>query len=156
MSKRDHISLTTKLAAVLLEMKVADENGNLVPLIDRETAKNMTADQIVSLFHADHFPIPFATARDLGMTPEQYNHPTNITMRPLMEHRIKTATKDVPQIAKSNRLSAQHQDFQRRMLRRAGQAEGEEEKPKRKALIAGSRGTPFRKKINGQVVRRGE
>lgn len=154
MTKRDHISLTTKLAAVLLEMKVADENGQLVPLIDRETAKNMTAEQICSLFHADHFPIPFATARDIGMAPDQYNHPTNITMRPLMEHRIKTAKIDVPAIAKGNRISASHQDFRRRVLAKVTGDEVEEA-PKRKALIPGSKGTGFRKKINGRVERRG-
>jgi hypothetical protein len=151
--KRKDPNATEKLAALVMTLKV-EVNGELVPLVTREEAKKMTADQVASLIHIDHDPIPFAIARDLGMTPEEYNHPTNLTPRPIIEHRIKTVTKDVPQIAKSNRLSAAHEEFQRRMLRRIGQAEGEEEKPKRKALINGSRGTPFRKKINGQVVRR--
>jgi hypothetical protein len=153
MTARKTPTLKEKLAAFVLTMKI-EEDGKLVPLVTREEAKQMTTDQILSLVQADHDPVPVAIAVPLGWTPEQYNHPTNLTMRAIIGHRIKTATKDVPQIAKSNRLSAQHQDFQRRMLRRTGQAEGEEEKPKRKALINGSRGTPFRKKINGQVVRR--
>lgn len=146
MSKRDHISLTTKLAAVLLEMKVADEAGNLVPLIDREMAKQMTADQIVSLWQWDHHPVPKA----LGGS----DHPTNLTPRPIIEHRIKTAKVDVPTIAKSNRLSAQHQEFQRKMLARTGQAEAAEEAPRRKAVIAGSKASGFKKKLNGRVERR--
>lgn len=145
MTKRDHISLTTKLAAVLLEMKVADENGQLVPLIDREMAKNMTAAQVISLWQFDHYPVPKA----LGGS----DHPTNLVARPIMEHRTKTAKIDVPAIAKSARISASHEDFKRRLLAKATGAETEEA-PKRKALIAGSRGTPFRKKINGRVERR--
>ena len=146
MSKRDHIGLKTKLAAVLLEMKRPDENGNLVPWIDRETAKEMTPEMIIALFHFDHFPVPKA----LGGT----DHPTNLTPRPIMEHREKTAKIDVPTIAKTNRISAAHEDFRRNMLRRVGQEESPDEAPKRKALIPGSKGTGFRKKINGRVERR--
>lgn len=145
MSKRDHINMTTKLAAVLLEMKVADENGDLVPWIDRETAKNMTAHQICSLVNFDHCPVPKAFGGS--------DHPTNLVARPIIEHRIKTAKTDVPAIAKTARISASHEAFQRKMLARQTGEEAEEE-PGRKSLIAGSKGTPFRKKINGRVERR--
>ena len=145
MSKRDHISLTTKLAAVLLEMKVADENGNLVPLIDREMAKSMTAAQVVSLWEFDHFPVPKA----LGGS----DHPTNLVARPIIEHRIKTAKVDVPTIAKSNRISAAHEDFKRRVLAKVTGDEIEEA-PRRKATFPTSRQSRFKKKINGRVERR--
>lgn len=146
MSKRDHISLTTKLAAVLLEMKVADENGNLVPLIDRETAKNLTAAQVISLWQFDHYPVPKA----LGGS----DHPTNLVARPIMEHRIKTAKIDVPAIAKTARISAAHEDFKRRILAKVT-GDTAEEAPKRKATFPTSRGSQFKKKLNGRVERRG-
>lgn len=154
MTARKDPNMTEKYAALVMTL-VVEVDGELVPLVSREEAKQMTAEQIASLVHADHDPIPFAIARDLGMTPKEYNHPTNITIRPILAHRIKTAKHDVPQIAKGNRISAEQQDFQRRMLCRVGQAEPEEEKPqRRKALIPGSKGTPFRKKINRTVERR--
>jgi hypothetical protein len=146
MSKRDHISLTTKLAAVLLEMKRPDESGNLVPWIDREAAKEMTPEMIISLFHFDHHPIPKA----FGGT----DHPTNLTPRPIMEHRIKTAKIDVPQIAKTARISAAHQAFQRKLLARQTGEEAEEA-PRRKPIFPGSRQSKYKKKINGRVERRG-
>lgn len=145
MSKRDHISLTTKLAAVLLEMKVADEKGNLVPWIDRELAKELTAAQICSLVEFDHYPVPKALGGD--------DHPTNLVALPIMAHRKKTATKDVPAIAKSNRISRAHEDFKRRILAKVT-GDAPEEAPKRKAVMPGSRASGFRKKINGRVERR--
>lgn len=151
--KRKAPTLKEKLAAFVLTMKV-EENGVLVPLVTRDQAKNMTADQLISLIQIDHAPIPVATAVALGMTPDEYNHPTNLTPLPIMEHRIKTATKDVPTIAKGNRISAAHEDFKRRLL---AKVTGDEvaETPKRKATLPGSRSTPWRKKINGRVERRG-
>lgn len=152
MTARKTPTLKEKLAAFVLTMKV-EENGQLVPLVSRDQAKNMTADQLISLIQIDHAPIPVATAVALGMTPDEYNHPTNLTPLPIMEHRIKTATRDVPTIAKGNRITAAHEDFKRRILAKVtGEETGQD--PKRKALIPGSRGTGFRKKINGRVERR--
>lgn len=150
--KRKDPNSTEKLAALVMTLKV-EVNGELVPLVTREEAKKMTADQVASLIHLDHDPIPFAIARDLGMTPEEYNHPTNLTPRPIMEHRIKTATRDVPTIAKGNRISAAHEDFKRRVLAKVT-GEATEEAPKRKATFPGSRQSQFKKKINGRVERR--
>ena len=89
-----------------------------------------------------------------GMTPAEYNHPTNLTPRPIMEHRIKTATRDVPTITKGNRISAAHEDFKRRVLAKVT-GDTAEEAPKRKATFPGSRQSQFKKKINGRVERRG-
>jgi len=138
--KRKDPTLKEKLAAFVLTMKV-DDGGVLVPLVTREEAKNMTTDQLLSLIHIDHDPIPVATAVALGMTADEYNHPTNLTPLPIMEHRIKTATKDVPTIAKGNRISAAHEDFKRRLLAKVT-GDKAEEAPKRKR-------TSFRKKPDG-------
>jgi len=152
MTARKPPTLKEKLAAFVLTMKVED-NGQLVPLVSREEAKNMTTDQLLSLIHIDHDPIPVATAVALGMTAEEYNHPTNLTPLPILTHRTKTATQDVPTIAKGNRISASHEDFKRRLLAKVT-GDAPEEKPKRKALIPGSRGTSFKRKINGRIERR--
>lgn len=153
MTARKTPTLKEKLAAFVLTMKV-EENGQLVPLVSRDQAKQMTTDQLLSLLNWDHAPIPVATAVALGMTPDEYNHPTNLTPLPIMEHRIKTATKDVPTIAKGNRISAAHEDFKRRILAKVTGDETEEA-PKRKATFPTSRGSQWKKKLNGRVERRG-
>lgn len=141
---RKQPTLREKLAALALTIKVEDD-GQLVPLVTRDEAKQMTADQILSLLQWDHDPVPVA----LGGT----NHPTNLVARPILEHRIKTAKKDVPAIAKTERISKSHQEFQRKLLAKTGQAEAPEAK-RFKAVLPGSRASRFKKKINGQVVPR--
>lgn len=153
MTARKTPTLKEKLAAFVLTMKVEHE-GQLVPLVTRDEAKNMTTEQLLSLLNWDHDPVPVATAVALGMTPEEYNHPTNLTPLPIITHRTKTATQDVPTIAKGNRISAAHEDFKRRLLAKATGDEVEEA-PKRKATLPGSRSTPWKKKVNGRVERRG-
>jgi hypothetical protein len=88
--------------------------------IPREHAKLMTPDQMLSLVHVDHDPVPFALARDLGWSPEQYNHPSNLTLRLIRDHRTKTASKDIPDLAKTDRIRTEHAEFQRRILAKAG------------------------------------
>jgi len=152
MTARKTPTLKEKLAAFVLTMKVED-NGQLVPLVTRDEAKNMTTEQLLSLLNWDHDPIPVATAVALGMTAEEYNHPTNLTPLPILTHRTKTATRDVPTIAKGNRISAAHEDFRRRLMAKAT-GEEVEAAPKRKAVIPGSKQSGFRKKLNGRVERR--
>lgn len=103
MTKRGHINLTTKLAAALLTMKRPDENGVLVPFISHEHAKLMSDEQIISLFNFDHCVVPKAH--------DGPDEAWNLEPLPIMEHRVKTATKDIPQIAKTKRLSAAHAEF---------------------------------------------
>lgn len=124
-AKRKPIPLETKLAAALLTTMRPDENGKLVPVIPPEHAQHMTAREVISLFHFDH-NIPHA----LGGSDAHHN----LVPRPLMEHRHKTATVDVPAIARTKRISEKHEAFRRRVLAKTGQ-EGEAEtvsKPKRK------------------------
>lgn len=113
-------NLTEKLAACLI----------LLGFVKREAAKEMTAGEIVALAGEwDHHPIPYAVARDLGMTPEQYNHPTNIDPKPPAVHKTKTKD-DVTRIAKGKRITKEHEAFQRRLL--AKSQPDTPEKPKKK------------------------
>ena len=89
--------------------------------IEREHAKAMHVEQILSLVQWDHDPVPASLAIELGWTPEQYNHPTNLTARMILDHREKTATKDIPELAKTDRVTEEHEAFRRRMLAKAGQ-----------------------------------
>ena len=147
MTSRKSISLKTKLAAALCNMLRPDESGALVPVIDYESAKQMTEDQILSIFHFDHYP----TAKHQGG--KDVHH--NLVPRPILEHRQKTAKIDAPAAAKSARLSAHQEEFRRKMLAKAGQGWTADEERKRKGpQIAGSRSTPWKKKISGETVRR--
>ena len=132
--KRKPPSQRQILASMIVEhIKVFDaSSGELVPLISRDEARAMTADQIISLINVDHAPVPIATAVPLGWGPERYNHPTNLEVKPIRDHREKTAKVDVPAIAKSDRITAEQADFRRNMLRRSGMAEGNEAPPPKK------------------------
>lgn len=96
MTARTHIRMKTKLASALCNMLRPDETGKLVPVIPYEHAKLMTEDQVLSIFHFDHWPI-----RKTDGGPDAH---WNLTPRPLPEHRKKTAEIDIPQIAKADRI----------------------------------------------------
>ena len=114
MSARDYIPLKVELAAALLQIPVLYADGSVGPIVDHETAKQMTPDQVRSLFHRDHYPV-----RKVDGGPDAH---WNIIWRPVMQHRHKTALIDKPQIAKSDRIMASEAAFRLRMLARAGQA----------------------------------
>jgi hypothetical protein len=118
--KRKHIPCSVKLASALLQMKRPDETGKLVPIIPHEDAKLMTAEQIISLFHFDHYPVRHA---DGGA-----DEPHNLQPELIAPHRIKTAKIDVPEIAKSRRIRAKQEETRRRILAR----DAGEEKPRSK------------------------
>lgn len=154
-SKRKDPNLTEKLAAFVLTMRVQDEEtGELVPFIDRAAAKQMTAAQLVSLVNFDHHPMRVERALELGLPPEEYNHPTNLDPLPIMAHRVKTATKDIPEIAKGERLSTAQEEFRQRMLAKSGQAEAPPERPRKGKPMPGGRASPYKHRMNGQWVRR--
>src|SRR5215472_11874885 len=92
-SKREHISITTKLASALLA------SGDVL----YDDAKLMHEDQIISLYHFDH-GVLYAnknTTRSVGL--RDINHFSNLTPRLIKEHREKTKN-DLKVIAKSKRL----------------------------------------------------
>jgi hypothetical protein len=87
--KRAHIPMKTKLAAALLQ---TDAGQHYIPYLH---SKLMTADQIISLFQLDHYPIRHAD----GGTDE----PWNLTWLWIGEHREKTK-RDVKEMAKTKRI----------------------------------------------------
>lgn len=140
MSRRPHIPLKTRLAAALCHMLRDDGTGTLVPVISYADAKQMSEDQILSVFQFDHYPV----AKHLGGSDEHHN----LVPRPIIEHRQKTARTDTPQAAKAVRISTEQQDFQRRMLAKVGQGEAPPER-KRSKPIPGSKRSGWKHKMSG-------
>jgi hypothetical protein len=143
-NRRKHIPLKTKLAAALCQMLRPNADGHLEPVIDHESSKVMTEDQILSLFQYDHYPIP--KHRD---GPDAH---WNLTPRPILEHRHKSATVDTPGAAKDARIEKRQQAFRRRLEAKVGRIDVEHAKIGRP--IDGSKRSRYKKKINGKVERR--
>ncbi len=120
-AKRSHVSLKTKLAAVLRDLAV-ERDGRLERALSYEEAKAMTDDQILSLFQFDH-----GIHHAIGGGIQHWN----LTARFIAEHRAKTAKQDVPMIAKADRISDAHREFQRKILEKAGIQSGQETGQKR-------------------------
>lgn len=96
---RKHIGFKTKLAAAI---------GALFFTYDER--KELSEDQILSLVQWDHDPIPHAAP---------YNGPDthdNLVPSLIIPHRVKTATKDVPAMAKGRRIAAAEAEFRARIL----------------------------------------
>lgn len=107
MAKRGHITFKTKLVAALCQMR-HEVDGKLELILNHDEAKALSEDQILSLFAFDHDPIPHAE----GGEDVHYN------LRPelIVPHRRKTATIDVPGIAKRKRVAKGHIEHTRTML----------------------------------------
>jgi hypothetical protein len=112
---RKHVPMKTKLASMIVtHLKHADKDGNLVPIVSHDDAKKLTEDQILSLAHFDH-----VIHHSIGGPDTHWN----LVARPILEHREKTAKVDVPQIAKTKRITAKEQAFRASLLRKKGQGE---------------------------------
>jgi hypothetical protein len=114
---RKKISDSTKLASALRELAMTlrvEKDGQLVPAITHQQAKSMSGKEIEALWHFDH-NIPHA----IGGTDDHWN----LTPRLVDDHRAKTAKLDVPQIAKTKRITAKEQVFRESLLRKNGQGE---------------------------------
>jgi hypothetical protein len=109
------------LAAALLQLRFEWPDGSVGPVASHEEAKLMTAAQVLELFEKDHYPIRQETAKALGMAPEEYHAHWNVVFRPITLHRRKTAKIDRPEIAKSDRIRAAHEETRRILLAKAGQ-----------------------------------
>jgi hypothetical protein len=144
-NRRKHIPLKTKLAAALCQMLRPNAEGNLEPVIDHESSKAMTEDQVLSVFNWDHYPVP-----------KHRNGPDkhwNLSPRPIIEHRRKSATIDTPGAAKDARIEARQEKFRRRVLAKIGR--GDEPKHEKFGRpIDGSKRSRYKKKLNGKVERR--
>jgi hypothetical protein len=110
MTKRKKLTLKTKLASALCQMMLPNTVGGYERIISHEDAKRMSEDQILSVFHFDHYPIPHShDGPDVHW---------NLTPRPIPEHRAKTAKVDQPMLAKIKRLTPAQEDFRRKVLER--------------------------------------
>lgn len=96
MSRRDHISSTTKLAAALC----------VILDIPHEHQLLMAADQVLSLVQWDHWPIRRDDGLALGMDVAEVDRFSNLFPRSIVAHRQKTAKTDQPQMAKSRHIRA--------------------------------------------------
>lgn len=115
MTRRSHIPLKTQLAAALVQI------GG----IPYDDAKAMTADQVISLFHRDHYP----RRKEDGGSDEHYN----LHWKFIGAHREKTAKVDRPQSAKGKRLRDEQENFRRRLLAKdRGERQPQSRWPKRK------------------------
>ena len=104
---RAKVNYKTKLVAALCQM-MHEVDGKLELIFTHEEAKALSEDQILSLFHFDHDPIPHAE----DGPDEHYN----LVPKLIVPHRIKTRTEDVPRIAKNKRVSKDHEAFRALML----------------------------------------
>lgn len=111
MAKRPHIPLKEQLAAALRDLMVPDGKGGYERAIPWDHARQMTAEQIISLYARDHHPI----RKEMGGPDVHWN----IQWRFTGEHRTKTAKIDQPAIAKSKRITAAETDFRQRLLAKA-------------------------------------
>lgn len=111
MKRRDHIRARTEIAALLCQLRepTCPHCGTAVPtLIPYPHAKKMHEDQVIKLFSRDHFPI-----RVIDGGPDAH---WNIVHRFRPEHDVKTATVDVPQIRKGDRIRRVTEEASRRLL----------------------------------------
>jgi hypothetical protein len=105
--KRD-FPLKEQLAAALRDMMVPDGDGGWERAIPWEHARDMTSDQVLSLFRRDHYPIRY----EMGGPNVHWNCQWLFKG----DHDRKTAKKDQPEIAKSKRITAAQKAFQSALL----------------------------------------
>lgn len=114
---RPHVSLKTKLEAILIHGPVFDDDGNRVCKIDE--------------LDFDHQP-PLQLRiwdEEKQDTEPAANDPRYLVPMARATHRRKTAKTDVPAIAKTKRLAAGHKEFVSKLLAREC---GEKRTPKGK------------------------
>lgn len=130
-TKRRQPNSREKLAAVLLALdywiaRIFELSGapsdliHLAPyLISYEEAKKLTADQIISRFEFDHYPVKVFDQEAISAAGLfDINQPANLTVRHKREHREKTAKLDQPAIAKTKRITKKEAERNLRNLLR--------------------------------------
>lgn len=104
--RRDHIPLKTQLAAALCQI------GG----IPHEHAKQMTEDQVISLFERNHTPIPKAAPFNGPDAHFNLMFEFKRAHRHLTNKDNGTGRSDRQVIARTRKISAKHEDFRRRLL----------------------------------------
>jgi hypothetical protein len=107
---REHISLTTKLAAAIC----------VILEIPHEHQQMMTDDQVLSLVQWDHYPIRRDDGLALGMSVAEVDRFSNLFPKSIIGHREKTAKVDAPQMAKSRHIREAQAGHRAVMAQKAG------------------------------------
>lgn len=94
---RKHISLKTKLAAVICQL-----------FLTHDEAVALSEEQALQLVNWDHYPVPHAEGG-----PDTH---FNLMAVLVPGHKEKTAKIDIPGIAKRKRVSEAHEQFRQRLL----------------------------------------
>lgn len=137
MKKRRLPTLTERNAACLLMLKKGDDW--LIPEPLRSTG---TAEEIVKAVDWHHeFPDALGGTTD----------PRNITPLRCADHDVETATRTVPMVAKSKRITAAHEAFRKKMLAKSGQGQPRDECRRFRSVMPGSKLSRFKKKMNGRT-----
>lgn len=132
-------TLKCRLAAALCALT----DGSGQRLIPHEHAKLMSEDDVISLFHFDHYPIRHEAGGPLAHW--------NLDPRMIPDHRMKTATIDVPQVAKAKRLDLAETVHKAALASKAGDYTRAAE------ILAGAPKQPRRKqKIQSKGFRRAQ
>lgn len=117
--------------------------------IPHEHQKLMRAQDIRALVQFDH-AIHHAIGGNVVFS--------NLTMRTVADHREKTAKIDIPQIAKTKRLSAKQEEFRRRLERKTNPGDTEENPTPpsrfRSRPLAGTKQSGMKRRMDGTVVKR--
>lgn len=139
MGKRDYIPLKTQLAAALCQ----------VFNIPWDAQKAMSEDKIIALGNLHHHPYPKAQGGpDVHWNLEWMLEP---------DHKIETAKKTIPTIAKTKRITKANEEFRRRILAKTAGEDPPPAKFKRKwpsRPVPGSKNSPWKKHADGRVSKR--
>jgi hypothetical protein len=141
-------TMTEKLAAAFLEIQRL--KGDPIP---RQHAKAMSAEQICRLTDCDHDPVRVETAMALGWTVTAINHPTNLDFKFRPAHRVKTATRDMPEIAKGRRITAAQAKYRANLLAKANGEPAPRHKRKSRPM-PGGKDSGWKQTMSGKWVRR--
>lgn len=148
MSKRQHVSLTTKLACCLAELQMLRGAP-----FEREALKSMSAAQVVSLYNFDHAELHTLTANDAFW---------NLTPRLILDHRAKTKN-DRRELRKNRKGGKAHKRHLTTMAAKInGHIDGKplpidvrgEKADRPKAIMPGSKASPWKRRFDGTVERR--
>lgn len=126
-----------------------DSSGFLVPAISFADSQKMTEKQIRAAFDFDHVNLKCWGGNE---------HPSNLVPRLRAEHILKTAKRDAKEIAKVRRAEKKRDQMKvtndlptiNTILDKLPKHAPD----RRKAVIPGSKRSPYRKKVNGTVERR--
>lgn len=144
-------TLSERYASVVLMLKWGDGR----PVVERERAKGMTAAEIIDAFEGQ---VQFDHGVHVAI--DGSNHPTNLTPMLTAAHREKTNKVDIPQIAKTKRITKQQDEFRQRLLAKTGAADDVaiSTTTKRRKWsskpMPGTKASGVRKRFDGKVERR--